>query len=73
MCFTVSIGDANSEQQRTQGFLEFLSENMDTNDAGNIHSEPEAETIVMSCYHGIQSNGTVHQNDTERCDPSGRA
>lgn len=62
-----------SEQQRTQGFLEFLSENTDAVDAGNIHSEPEAETIVMSCYHGIQSNGTVHHNGTERSDPCVRA
>ncbi|XP_056331527.1 uncharacterized protein LOC130243391 [Danio aesculapii] len=66
-------GDVISEQQRTQGFLEFLSENTDAVDAGNIHSEPEAETIVLSCYHGIQSNGTVHHNGTERSDPSGRA
>ncbi|XP_043116166.1 uncharacterized protein LOC122359969 [Puntigrus tetrazona] len=67
---TSEEGDGNSEQQRTQGFLEFLSENSDTDEADNVHSEPEAETIVMSCYHGIQS--TVHQNVRERCDPSGR-
>uniref|UniRef100_A0A8C1LYX9 C2H2-type domain-containing protein n=1 Tax=Cyprinus carpio TaxID=7962 RepID=A0A8C1LYX9_CYPCA len=67
---TSEEGDVNSEQQRTQGFLEFLSENSDTDDADNVHSEPEAETMVMSCYHGIQSNGTVHQNGRERCDSS---
>lgn len=71
MCVIVFVGDVNSEQQRTQGFLEFLSENSDTDEAYNVHSEPEAETIVMSCYHGIQSNGTVNQNGRERCDPSG--
>lgn len=71
MCFIVFIGDVNSEQQRTRGFLEFLSENSDTDEVDNVHSEPEAETIVMSCYHGIQSNVTVHQNGRERCDPSG--
>ncbi|XP_059364609.1 uncharacterized protein LOC132103497 [Carassius carassius] len=65
-------GDVSAEQQRTQGFLEFLSENSDTDDADNVHSEPEAETIVMSCYHGIQSTGTVHQSGVERCGPSGR-
>ncbi len=70
MCF-VFVGDVNSEQLRTQGFLEFLSENSDTDEADNIHFEPEAETIVMSCYHGIQSNDTVNQNGRERCDPSG--
>ncbi|XP_073704087.1 zinc finger protein 576, tandem duplicate 1 [Garra rufa] len=69
---TSEEGDANAEQQRTQGFLEFLSENSDTDDADNVHSEPEAETIVMSCYHGIQSRGTVHQNGREKCNPSGR-
>ncbi|XP_058602750.1 uncharacterized protein LOC131521747 [Onychostoma macrolepis] len=69
---TSEEGDVNSEEQRTQGFLEFLSENSDTDEADNVHSEPEAETIVMSCYHGIQSNGTVHQNGRERCDPSGK-
>ncbi|XP_016141322.1 zinc finger protein 576, tandem duplicate 1 isoform X1 [Sinocyclocheilus grahami] len=69
---TSEEGDVNSEQQRTQGFLEFLSENSDTDDADNVHSEPEAETIVMSCYHGIQNNGTVHQNGRERCDSSGK-
>ncbi|XP_067304795.1 uncharacterized protein [Pseudorasbora parva] len=64
-------GDASAEKQRTQSFLEFLSENSDTDDnADNVHSEPEAETIVISCYHGIQSNGTVHQKGTERCGPS---
>lgn len=68
-CF---LGDDTSEQQRTQGFLEFLSENSDTDDADNVHSEPEAETIVMSCYHGIQSISTVHQNGRERCDSSGK-
>ncbi|XP_048009554.1 uncharacterized protein LOC125243774 isoform X2 [Megalobrama amblycephala] len=65
-------GDVSAEQQRTQGFLEFLSENSDTDDADSIHSEPEAETILMSCYHGIQSNGTVHRKSIERCGPSGR-
>ncbi|XP_016119651.1 uncharacterized protein, partial [Sinocyclocheilus grahami] len=69
---TSEEGDVSAEQQRTRGFLEFLSENSDTDDADNVHSEPEAETIVMSCYHGIQSNGTVHQNGVERCSPSGR-
>uniref|UniRef100_A0A8C2JJJ5 C2H2-type domain-containing protein n=1 Tax=Cyprinus carpio TaxID=7962 RepID=A0A8C2JJJ5_CYPCA len=67
---TSEEGDVSAEQQRAQGFLEFLSENSDTDDADNVHSEPEAETMVMSCYHGIQSNGTVHQN--ERYGPSGR-
>lgn len=71
--YTISEeGDVNAEQQRTQSFLEFLSENSDTDDADNVHSEPEAETIVMSCYHGIQSNGTAHQKDTDRCGPSGK-
>ncbi|XP_056123579.1 uncharacterized protein LOC130101758 [Rhinichthys klamathensis goyatoka] len=60
-------GDVSAEQQRTQSFLEFLSDNSDTDDADNVHSEPEAETIVMSCYHGIQCNDTVHQKGTERC------
>ncbi|XP_052433931.1 uncharacterized protein LOC127974592 isoform X1 [Carassius gibelio] len=69
---TSEEGDDTSEQQRTQGFLEFLSENSDTDDADNVHSEPEAETIVMSCYHGIQSISTVHQNGRERCDSSGK-
>ncbi|XP_052474464.1 uncharacterized protein LOC128030685 isoform X1 [Carassius gibelio] len=65
-------GDVSAERQRIQGFLEFLSENSDMDDADNVHSEPEAETIVMSCYHGIQSKGTVHQSGVERCGPSGR-
>ncbi|XP_050987753.1 uncharacterized protein LOC127178731 isoform X2 [Labeo rohita] len=69
---TSEEGDVSAEQQRTQGFLEFLSENSDTDDADNVHSEPEAETIVMSCYQGIQSNGTAHQNGRERCGPSGK-
>ncbi|XP_039535401.1 uncharacterized protein LOC120484355 [Pimephales promelas] len=60
-------GDVSAEQQRTQSFLEFLSDNSDTDDVDNVHSEPEAETIVMSCYHGIQCNDTVHQKGTERC------
>lgn len=72
MCFFVFVGDVSAEQQRTQGFLEFLSENSDTDDADSVHSEPEAETILMSCYHGIQSNGTVHRKSIERCGPSGR-
>ncbi|KAL1259481.1 hypothetical protein QQF64_010058 [Cirrhinus molitorella] len=70
---TCEEGDANAEQQKTQGFLEFLSENSDTDDVDNVYCEPEAETIVMSCYHGIQSNATIHQNDRERCGPSGKA
>lgn len=67
MCYIVFVGDVSAEQQRTQSFLEFLSDNSDTEDADNVHSEPEAETIVMSCYHGIQCNDTVHQKGTERC------
>lgn len=72
ICFIVFVGDVSAEQQRTQDFLEFLSENSDTDDADSVHSEPEAETILMSCYHGIQSNGTVHQKSIEICGPSGR-
>ncbi|XP_065117007.1 zinc finger protein 576, tandem duplicate 1 [Paramisgurnus dabryanus] len=65
-------GDVSAEQQSTQGFLEFLSQNSDSDESPVVHSEPEAETILMSCYHGIQSNATGHQNGAEICDPSGR-
>lgn len=65
-------GDVSGEQQSTQGFLEFLSQNSDAGDSDNVHSEPEAETILMSCYHGIQNNATVHPNGVEGCGPSGR-
>ncbi|XP_055065993.2 zinc finger protein 576, tandem duplicate 1 [Misgurnus anguillicaudatus] len=65
-------GDVSAEQQSTQGFLEFLSQNSDSDESPVVHSEPEAETILMSCYHGIQSSATGHQNGAEICDPSGR-
>ncbi|XP_051576935.1 uncharacterized protein LOC127454043 isoform X2 [Myxocyprinus asiaticus] len=65
-------GDVSSEQQSTQGFLEFLSQNTDTDDSDNVHTETEAETMVMSCYYGIRSNGAAHQIGMERCGPNGR-
>lgn len=69
--YYVGVGDVSGEQQSTQGFLEFLSQNSDAGDSDIVHSEPEAETILMSCYNGIQNNATVHQNGEERCGPSG--
>lgn len=70
--FIVYVGDVSDEQQSTQGFLEFLSQNSDAGDSDIVHSEPEAETILMSCYHGIQNNTTVHPNGVESCGPSDR-
>ncbi|KAL7886616.1 hypothetical protein AOLI_G00043370 [Acnodon oligacanthus] len=52
-------GDVGTEQQSAQGFLEFLSQSSDTEDGDNFQSEPEAETHVMSCYHGIRTNREV--------------
>lgn len=66
------VGDVSGEHQSTQGFLEFLSQNSDAGDSDIVHSEPEAETILMSCYHGLQNSATVHPNEVEKCGPSGR-
>ncbi|XP_036449720.1 uncharacterized protein LOC118823945 isoform X2 [Colossoma macropomum] len=52
-------GDVGTEQQSAQGFLEFLSQSSDTDDVDNFQSEPEAETHIMSCYHGIRTNRAV--------------
>ncbi|KAL6489416.1 hypothetical protein MHYP_G00031570 [Metynnis hypsauchen] len=52
-------GDVGTEQQSAQGFLEFLSQSSDTEDGDNFQSEPEAETHIMSCYHGIRTNRAV--------------
>ncbi|XP_056617920.1 uncharacterized protein LOC130432535 isoform X2 [Triplophysa dalaica] len=65
-------GDVSGEHQSTQGFLEFLSQNSDAGDSDIVHSEPEAETILMSCYHGLQNSATVHPNEVEKGGPSGR-
>ncbi|XP_066539340.1 uncharacterized protein [Hoplias malabaricus] len=58
--------DADMEQQSTQGFLEFLSQSSDTEDTDNFQSEPEAETHIMSCYHGICTNKTIQQHEVSR-------
>ncbi|XP_017557576.2 uncharacterized protein LOC108429978 isoform X2 [Pygocentrus nattereri] len=52
-------GDVGTEQQSAQGFLEFLSQSSDTEDGDNFQSEPEAETHIMSCYHGIRTKRAV--------------
>ncbi|TRY94756.1 hypothetical protein DNTS_021627 [Danionella cerebrum] len=51
-----------------EGFLEFISESSDTDEADVLHAEPEAETVVLSCYHEIQRNGSANQNGAERND-----
>ncbi|KAK3571126.1 hypothetical protein QTP86_001922 [Hemibagrus guttatus] len=54
-------GSVGAEQQSTEDILEFLSQTSDMEDIDGVHSEPEAETHIMSCYHGIYANGTVRQ------------
>lgn len=61
-CVTVSCaGNVGPEQQSTEDVLDFLSQSSDMEDFGSVHSEPEAETHIMSCYHGIYANGAVRQ------------
>ncbi|TSL82474.1 Zinc finger protein 90 [Bagarius yarrelli] len=54
-------GSVGAEQQNTEDILEFLSQTSDTEDFDGVHSEPEAETHIMSCYHGISASGSVRQ------------
>ncbi|XP_058252281.1 uncharacterized protein LOC131357349 isoform X3 [Hemibagrus wyckioides] len=50
-----------AEQQSTEDILEFLSQTSDMEDVDGVSSEPEGETHIMSCYHGIYANGTGRQ------------
>lgn len=54
-------GNVGTEQLNTIDLLDFLSQNSDTEDFDQVQSEPEAEALVVSCYHGIQTNGKVQQ------------
>ncbi|MCJ8728298.1 hypothetical protein PDJAM_G00002840 [Pangasius djambal] len=54
-------GNVGAEQQSPEDVLEFLSQTSDMEDFDSVHSEPEAETHIMSCYHGIYANGAVRQ------------
>lgn len=59
-------GNVGPEQQSTGDILDFLSQTSDADNFGSVHSEPEAETQIMSCYHGVYANGAVRQ-----CEMSG--
>ncbi|KAI5620578.1 zinc finger protein 576, tandem duplicate 2 [Silurus asotus] len=50
---------ADAEQPRSEDILEFLSQTSDREDYEGVHSEPEAETHILSCYCGIYANGAV--------------
>ncbi|XP_053092590.1 uncharacterized protein LOC113526741 isoform X1 [Pangasianodon hypophthalmus] len=54
-------GSVGAEQQSPEDVLEFLSQTSDMEDFDSVNSEPEAETHIMSCYHGIYANGAVRQ------------
>lgn len=54
-------GSVGAEQQSTEDILEFLSQTSDMADFDSVHSEPEAETHIMSCYNGIYANGAERQ------------
>lgn len=56
-----SAGSGGAEQQSTEDILEFLSQTSDMEDVDGVSSEPEGETHIMSCYHGIYANGTGRQ------------
>lgn len=49
-----------AEQHNTEELLKFLLQSSDTEDSGCIDSEPEAETLAMSCYHGSRSTGSAN-------------
>ncbi|XP_060726856.1 uncharacterized protein LOC132846248 isoform X1 [Tachysurus vachellii] len=53
-----------AEQQSTEDVLEFLSHTSDMEDTDSVNSEPEAETHILSCYHGVYSKGIVLQCET---------
>lgn len=57
-------GSVGAEQQSTEDVLEFLSQTSDMVDTDSVNSEPEAETHIMSCYHGVYSKGIVLQCET---------
>lgn len=54
-------GSVGAEPQSTEDILDFLSQTSDTEDFDSVHSEPEAETHIMSCYHGMYASGAVRQ------------
>ncbi|KAF4088557.1 hypothetical protein AMELA_G00084030 [Ameiurus melas] len=58
---TTGEGSVGTEQQSTEDILEFLSQTSDLEDLVSDHSEPEAETHILSCYNGIYANGAVQQ------------
>ncbi|XP_031431631.1 uncharacterized protein LOC105891837 isoform X3 [Clupea harengus] len=53
-------GDMGVEQHNTEDLVEFLLKRPETEDSGGIDSEPEAETLAMSCYHGSRSSGSAN-------------
>ncbi|XP_060777293.1 uncharacterized protein LOC132886543 isoform X3 [Neoarius graeffei] len=54
-------GSVGAEQQSNEDILEFLSQTSDMEDLDGVHSEPEAEAHIMSCYNGINGNGAERQ------------
>lgn len=52
--------DMGVEQHNTEDLVEFLLKRPETEDSGGIDSEPEAETLAMSCYHGSRSSGSAN-------------
>lgn len=56
-----SAGSVGAEQQSNEDILEFLSQTSDMEDLDGVHSEPEAEAHIMSCYNGINGNGAERQ------------
>ncbi|XP_053349709.1 uncharacterized protein LOC128519837 isoform X1 [Clarias gariepinus] len=54
-------GNVGAEQQSAEDVLQFLSRPSDTENCESVHSEPETETHLMSCYHDICANGAVRQ------------
>lgn len=60
-CIMLRAGSVGPEQQSTEDILDFLSQTSDVDNFGSVGSEPEAETRLMSCYHGIYGTGAVRQ------------
>ncbi|XP_026863005.2 uncharacterized protein LOC113575613 isoform X2 [Electrophorus electricus] len=65
-------GDLGTEHQSPQHLLEFLSQSSDTEEFDNFQSEPDAEALIMSCYHGIHTNGAMKQKELSVYEEGGR-
>ncbi|XP_076826281.1 uncharacterized protein LOC143473270 isoform X2 [Brachyhypopomus gauderio] len=70
-CGTVE-GDLGTEHQSSQDLLEFLSQSSDTEEFDGLQSEPEAETLILSCYDCIHTSGTMKQQEASSNEESGR-